>query len=79
VNRGAAALPGVRAGTDQRGFRPRRDVALHLGTLLAIAVYFADDLTAIATAVPDAATADRGPGKLARLLAPGTIPLVIAR
>jgi undecaprenyl-diphosphatase len=62
---------------DEGAFGLAFDVALHVGTLLAIVVYFADDLAAIAAAVPDVLTADRGPGKLARLIAIGTIPVVI--
>jgi undecaprenyl-diphosphatase len=62
---------------DEGAFGLAFDVALHVGTLLAIAAYFARDLVAIAAALPEALTADRGPGKLARLIAIGTIPVVI--
>jgi len=54
------------------------DVACHVGTLLAVLVYFRHDLWAMARAVPDVFRADAtGPGRLARMVAIGTIPVVI--
>jgi undecaprenyl-diphosphatase len=62
---------------DEGAFGLAFDVALHAGTLLAIVVYFAEDLAAMAAAVPEVMSADRGAGKLARLIVIGTIPVVI--
>jgi undecaprenyl-diphosphatase len=54
------------------------DVACHLGTLMAVLVYFRHDLWAMARAVPDVFRADAtGPGRLARMVAIGTIPVVV--
>jgi undecaprenyl-diphosphatase len=53
------------------------DVALHAGTLLAIIVYFWGDVVSMVMAAPRVATATRGPGRLARLIVIGTIPVVI--
>ena len=62
---------------DEGAFGLAFDVALHAGTLLAIVVYFAEDLAAMAAAVPEIMSADRGAGKVARLIVIGTIPVVI--
>lgn len=53
------------------------DVALHVGTLMAVAVYFWADIRAMLAAAPAMLTARAGPGRLARLIAIGTIPIVI--
>jgi undecaprenyl-diphosphatase len=54
------------------------DVACHVGTLVAVLVYFRHDLWAMARAVPDVFRADAtGPGRFARMVAIGTIPVVI--
>jgi len=63
---------------DEGAFGLAFDVALHAGTLLAIVIYFRRDLSAMLAAVPEIAGASRGPGKIARLIAIGTIPVVIA-
>lgn len=53
------------------------DVALHAGTLVAVLAYFWSDVAAMIAAVPGALTARGGPGRLARLIVIGTIPVVI--
>ena len=53
------------------------DVALHAGTLIAIVWYFWADVLAMIKAAPAVLTARTGPGKLARLIVIGTIPVVI--
>jgi len=54
------------------------DVALHVGTLLAILVYFRDDLLRMLAAVPDMfSRSASGPARLAWLVVFGTIPVVI--
>lgn len=54
------------------------DVACHAGTLLAVLAYFRSDLLAMTRAVPHAWRADvSGPGRLVRLVAVGTVPVVI--
>lgn len=54
------------------------DVACHVGTLIAVLVYFRHDLWAMARAVPDVFRAGAtGPARQARLIAIGTIPTVI--
>jgi undecaprenyl-diphosphatase len=62
---------------DEGAFGLAFDVALHVGTLVALVVYFRRDLVAIVAAAPAAMTAARGPGKTARLIVVGTIPVVI--
>jgi undecaprenyl-diphosphatase len=53
------------------------DVALHLGTLLAIALYFRVELTAMALALPSALSpAPDLPARLVRLVAIGTLPAI---
>jgi len=55
------------------------DVALHVGTLAAILVYFYDDVRAMIVALPSALSADAGvPGRLIRLIAIGTVPAIVA-
>jgi undecaprenyl-diphosphatase len=58
------------------------DVACHVGTLLAVVAYFRSDLMAMAAAVPGLLRrplwpAD-GPGRQLRIIAAGTVPVVIA-
>jgi undecaprenyl-diphosphatase len=53
------------------------DVALHVGTLVAVVAYFRKDVGEMMAAVPTILTARAGPGKLARLIVIGTIPLVV--
>lgn len=53
------------------------DVALHTGTLVAVLAYFRKDVAAMILAAPTALTAPGGPGRLARLIVIGTIPVVI--
>ena len=52
------------------------DVATHLGTLVATIIYFRDDLLAMALALPRLFT-DAPEARLMRLVAIGTIPVVI--
>jgi undecaprenyl-diphosphatase len=52
------------------------DVATHLGTLVATVLYFRDDLTAMAAALPRLFT-DAPEARLMRLVAIGTIPVII--
>lgn len=54
------------------------DVACHVGTLLAVVVYFWNDLIDMLKHVPVALRADAGlPGRRIRLVAFGTVPVVI--
>jgi undecaprenyl-diphosphatase len=58
------------------------DVACHVGTLLAVVAFFRSDLMAMAAAVPGLIgkplwPAD-GPGRQMRLIAAGTVPVVMA-
>lgn len=54
------------------------DVALHLGTLAAIVLFFRREVAAMAASVPAVFRADPGvPGWLVRNIAIGTIPVVI--
>jgi undecaprenyl-diphosphatase len=62
---------------DEGAFGLAFDVALHAGTLVAILVYFRQDLLAMLSAAPEAVSAPRGPGKVARLIVIGTIPVVV--
>jgi len=53
------------------------DVALHLGTLVAVVVYFREDLTAMARSIPQVFWSDARPdGRLLRLILIGTLPIV---
>lgn len=54
------------------------DVALHAGTLLAVLVYFRTEVRDMIAAAPGALTARSGPGRLARLIVIGSIPIVVA-
>src|SRR3989304_873150 len=55
------------------------DVAVHVGTLAAVVAYFRTDLVAMAVAAPTAWRRDTGPeGRLLRLVAVGTLPIVPA-
>jgi undecaprenyl-diphosphatase len=62
---------------DEGAFGLAFDVALHVGTLVAIVAFFWRDLMAMMAAVPEILSAPRGPGKIARLIVLGTIPVVI--
>src|SRR3954468_23938167 len=62
---------------DEGAFGLAFDVALHAGTLVAILIYFRRDLAVMAAAVPEALSANRGAAKVLRLLAIGTVPIVI--
>jgi undecaprenyl-diphosphatase len=54
------------------------DVALHVGTLVAIVLFFRPELTAMAAAVPSMLSRDPGhDGRLVWRIAVGTIPVVI--
>jgi undecaprenyl-diphosphatase len=54
------------------------DVACHAGTLLAVVLYFWDDLWAMGQAMPHILSPRvAGPGRLVRLVAVGTVPVVI--
>ena len=54
------------------------DVACHAGTLLAVIVYFWHDLRAMARAIRQALNPGvTGPGRLVRLVALGTVPVVV--
>ena len=55
------------------------DVALHVGTLAAIVVYFWADLLAMLKALPSVLTAGANlPARLIRLIAIGTVPAIVA-
>lgn len=55
------------------------DVSLHVGTLLAILVYFRAEIAAMARALPLAASASPPPaGQLVQRIAVGTLPVVAA-
>jgi undecaprenyl-diphosphatase len=62
---------------DEGAFGLSFDVALHVGTLVAILIYFRRDIAVLLAAAPEALSANRGPGKVARVIAIGTIPVVI--
>ena len=62
---------------DEGAFGLAFDVALHVGTLTAILIYFRRDLALMLAAVPEVLSANRGAGKVVRLLVIGTIPMVV--
>jgi undecaprenyl-diphosphatase len=62
---------------DEGAFGLAFDVALHVGTLVAILAYFWRDVAAMIVAAPRVLSSPRGPAKLARLIVIGTIPVVI--
>jgi undecaprenyl-diphosphatase len=62
---------------DEGSFGLAFDVSLHIGTLIALVLFFRRDIVSILSALPEALSADRGPGKLLRLIVIGTIPVVI--
>ena len=64
-------------GWDAEIFGLSFDVALHAGTLVAVLAYFWTDVRAMIVAVPTALTATEGPGRLARLVVIGTLPVVV--
>jgi undecaprenyl-diphosphatase len=53
------------------------DVALHVGTLVAVIAYFHKDVRDMIVAAPGLLTAKKGPGQLARLIVIGTLPVVL--
>ena len=54
------------------------DVALHIGTLAAILLFFRREIAAMTLALPNALSlAQDGPARLVRLIAIGTVPVVI--
>ena len=54
------------------------DVALHIGTLAAIAVFFRTEIAAMIRSLPVAFGPDPGPaGRMIRLIAVGTLPVVV--
>ena len=54
------------------------DVALHIGTLAAIVVFFREEIAAMVRALPVALARDPGPaGRMMRLIAVGTLPVVV--
>jgi len=63
---------------DEGAFGLAFDVALHAGTLIAVIIYFWSDVVAMVAAAPRVLSADSGPGRRARLIVIGTIPVVIA-
>lgn len=64
-------------GWDHRGFGLAFDVATHVGTLLAIVVYFREDILGMIRALPRAATGTDAEARRARLIVIGTIPVVV--
>jgi undecaprenyl-diphosphatase len=62
---------------DEGAFGLAFDVALHAGTLVAILIYFRRDIGVILAALPEVLSANRGPGKVGRLIVIGTIPMVV--
>jgi undecaprenyl-diphosphatase len=62
---------------DEGAFGLAFDVALHAGTLIAIVLFFWRDLMSMIGAVPELLSAPRGPGKIARLIVLGTIPVIV--
>ena len=62
---------------DEGAFGLAFDVALHVGTLLAILIYFRRDIAIMLAAAPELLSANRGPGKVARLIVIGTIPTAL--
>jgi undecaprenyl-diphosphatase len=64
-------------GWDAGRFGLAFDVACHVGTLLAVAVYFRSDVSAMLAAAPGAVTGGTSPvERLVRLIAVGTVPIV---
>lgn len=65
-------------GWDAERFGLAFDVACHVGTLVAVLVFFRRDLMAMAAALPDALRPDAGlDGRRIRLIVVGTVPIVI--
>jgi undecaprenyl-diphosphatase len=65
-------------GWDAGRFGLAFDVACHVGTLLAVAVYFHRDVAAMVAALPGALSGRDGPAeRLVRLIAAGTVPIVL--
>jgi len=64
-------------GWDDQGFGLAFDVATHVGTLLAIFVYFREDILAMVRALPRLVSGTDAAAQRLRLIAIGTIPVVI--
>lgn len=64
-------------GWDDGGFGLAFDVATHVGTLLAIVVYFRQDILGMARALPRVLAGTDPDARRARLIVIGTIPVVI--
>jgi len=65
-------------GWDAEGFGVAFDVACHVGTLVAVLVFFRSDILAILTGLPDALRTNPGPtGRRIQRIIVGTIPIVI--
>ena len=64
-------------GWDDRGFGLAFDVATHVGTLLAILVYFREDVLGMVRALPRVVAGTDADARRARLIVIGTIPVVI--
>jgi undecaprenyl-diphosphatase len=65
-------------GWDAEGFGVAFDVACHVGTLLAVLVFFRSDIFAMVTGLPDAIRAAPGPvGRRIQLIVVGTLPIVL--
>ncbi len=62
---------------DEGAFGLAFDVALHAGTLLALLIYFRRDIAVMLAAAPELLSANRGPGKVARLIVIATIPTAL--
>jgi undecaprenyl-diphosphatase len=62
---------------DEGAFGLAFDVALHAGTLVAILAYFHRDIAVMLAAAPEVLSANRGPGKVARVIVIGTIPTAL--
>lgn len=65
-------------GWDPDRFGLAFDVALHVGTLVAVLLFFRAELVAMLRTLPTAASASPGPhGRRIQLIAVGTVPIVI--
>lgn len=64
-------------GWDDSGFGLAFDVATHVGTLLAILVYFRDDVVGMLRAAPRVLTGTDEDARRARLIVVGTLPVVV--
>jgi undecaprenyl-diphosphatase len=65
-------------GWDAEGLGLAFDVACHVGTLLAVLIYFRADIVSMTRALPGALSPSAGPdGRRIRLIVAGTVPIVI--